>query len=156
MRLFIECKPDEALALALGVSPRYLEHAGNRPGVCAQVSRNNGTTGMVDEDPDGAPLPYMKNLAVESVEHQIRVLYDSQRNSRLLVICPRLEEWLVQTAKSSSLKMTAFGFNSDNGRHLHREINDRLANVKKLVAELVSARNPRILRLQSLITQTKL
>jgi len=151
MSLLVECKPDEALALALGVSRRDVEHAGNRAGVCKQVSCRSGTTGMVDEDPETAPLPYMKTLAEQPVEHEIRVLYDSQRNNRLVVICPRLEEWLVESAKSSGLKMTNFGFESDSGRHLHREINDRLPNVRRLVDALLSARNLRILRLQSLV-----
>ena len=127
MSLLVECRPDEALALALGVSKGNLEHAGNRSGVCAEVSRRNGTTGMVDEDPDTAPHRYMKALAEETVEHEIRVLCDSQRKNRLVVICPRLEDWLVKSAKSSGLKLTDFGFESDNGRHLHREINHRLA-----------------------------
>jgi hypothetical protein len=151
MSLFVECKPDETLALALGVSKGDLIHAGNRAGVCAQVSRRNGTTGMVDEDPDTAPQRYMKSLDENPVEHEIRVLYDSQRQNRLVVICPRLEDWLVQAAKSSGLKMTDFGFESDNGRQLHREINHRLENLDRLVNKLLSAQNSRILRLQSLI-----
>jgi hypothetical protein len=151
MSLFVECKPDEALAFALGVSRRDVEHAGNKAGVCAQVSRRSGTTGMVDEDPDAAPLRYVKTLAEETSEHAIRVLYDAERKNRLVVIRPRLEDWLVESAKSGGLKMTDFGFESDTGRHLHREINHRLANVERLVNALLSARNSRILRLQSLI-----
>jgi hypothetical protein len=151
MRLFVECYSDEALAYALGVSKPDIEHAGNKAGVCAQVSRRTGTTGMMDEDPDTAPMPYMKTLAEEHAAHHIRVLYDSRRENRLIVICPRLEEWLVQSAKAGGLKMTAFGFESDNGRNLHGEIKDRLPNVQRLVEALLSARNPRILRLQSLI-----
>ncbi len=151
MSLFVECRPDEALALALGVSKGNLEHAGNRSGVCAEVSRRSGATGMVDEDPDTAPLPYMTTLAEQTVKHDIRVLYDSQRGSRLVVICPRLEEWLVKAAKSSGLRMTEFGFDNDNGKHLHGIINDRLPNVRRLVDALLSAGNLRILHLQSLI-----
>ena len=144
MSLFVECKPDETLAFVLGVSRRDLEHAGNRAGVCVQVSRRNETMGMVDEDPGAATQHYMKTLAEKSMEHEIRVLYDSQRKNRLVVICPRLEEWLVRSAKSSELKMTDFGFESDNGLHLHREINHRLSNVERLVNALLTARNPRI------------
>jgi len=151
MSLFVECKPDETLAFVLGVSRRDVEHAGSRARVCTQVSRRSGTTGMVDEDPSTAPHPYMKSLAEEDMEHQIRVLYDSERKNQLVVICPRLEDWLVESAKSSRLKMTDFGFESDTGRRLHREINDRLPNVERLVKALLSARNSRILRLQTLI-----
>ena len=99
MSLFVECKPDETLAMALGVSEREVEHAGNRAGVCAQLSRRSGTTGMVDEDPGTAPHPYVKALIEQTLEHEIRVLYDSQRKNCLVVICPRLEDWLVQSAK---------------------------------------------------------
>jgi len=151
MSLFVECYPDEALAFALGVPRREVEHGGNKAGVCAQVARRSRTTGMIDQDPDTAPMPYMKTLAEQHVEHDIRVLSDSQRNNRLVVICPRLEEWLVKSAKDGGLKMTAFGFESDSGRHLHGQIKDRLPNVERLVGALLSARNPRILRLQSLI-----
>jgi hypothetical protein len=151
MSLFVECKPDETLAITLGVSKRGLEHAGSRARVCAQVSLKTETLGMIDEDPNAAQHPYMKNLRESAVEHQIRVLYDSERKNRLVVICPRLEDWLVEAAKGDGLKMTDFGFESDNGGHLHREINHRLANLERLVNALLSARNPRILRLQALI-----
>ena len=153
MKLFVECRPDEALAYALGVR-REVQHALHRSGVCARVSQTYDATGMVDEDPNSAPQQYMKTLGEQSSEHGVRVLHDSRRNNRLVVICPRLEEWLVQSAKQQGLKMTDFGFESDNGLHLHREINDRLENVKKLAQALRSAKSPRILRLQSLIKQT--
>jgi hypothetical protein len=155
MSLYVECKPDETLAFALGIPRRDVEHSLNRPGVCAQLARRNGAIGMVDEDPDTAPQPYMKTLAEETWEHSIRVLRDPQRNNRLVVISPRLEEWLVQSAKSAGLKMTDFGFESDSGLHLHREINQRLDNLKRLIEALLAAKNPRILRLQSLIKQAQ-
>jgi hypothetical protein len=151
MSLFVECKPDETLAFALGVSRREVEHAGNRAGVCTKVSCKRDTTGMVDEDPGAAPHPYMKRLVEKGMEHQMRVLEDLELENRLVVICPRLEEWIVQTAKSGGLKMTDFGFESDNGLQLHREINHRLPNLERLVNKLLSDRNSRILRLQALV-----
>lgn len=151
MMLFVECKPDETLALALGVSKRRLEHSLHRSGVCSRLSRRSGITGMVDEDPGSALHPYMRSLKEESWEYGIRALVDGERKNRLVVITPRLEEWLVQTAKDAGLKMTDFGFQSDKGLFLHKEINQRLPNLANLTASLVSARSRRILRLQSLI-----
>jgi hypothetical protein len=151
MSLFVECKPDETLAIALGVSKRDLEHAGNRARVCSQVSRRRETTGMIDEDPNTAPHPYMKNLVESGLEHQIRVLSDPERRNRLVIICPRFEDWLVESAKTSGLKMTDFSFESNTGRGLHREINHRLEKLESLVNKLLSLRNSRILKLQSLI-----
>jgi two-component sensor histidine kinase len=81
--------------------------------------------------------------------HGIRVLADNQRNNRLIVISPRLEEWLVASAKSAGTKMRDFGFESDSGRQLHGEINHRLKNVEKLVQALLQAENERMQWLQS-------
>ena len=151
MSLFVECKPDETLAFALGVTRREIEHALGRASVCAQLSRRSGVTGMVDEDPGTVAQPYMIKLKQESWEHDVRVLVDKERDNRIVVLSPRLEEWLVKTAKSGGLKMTEFGFESDNGIHLHAEINQRLNSLQKLVETLLSTGNTRILRLQSLI-----
>jgi hypothetical protein len=39
MSLFVECRSDETLALALGLSVREVEHALGRGSVCAQLAR---------------------------------------------------------------------------------------------------------------------
>jgi len=106
---------------------------------------------LVDEDPGSAVQTYMKALLQESWEHGIRVLIDKQRENRIVVLSPRLEEWLVQTAKEAGLQMTDFGFESDNGIQLHREINQRLRNEQRLVEALLKAKSQRILRLQLLL-----
>jgi hypothetical protein len=155
MSLYIECKADEALVLALGIPKREVEHAANRAGVCAQLARHNNVTGMVDEDPDSVPQSYMRSLPQESWEHSIRVLRDEERGNWLIALSPRLEEWLVQTAKGVSLKMTDFGFESDNGVQLHGEINHRLGSLVQLVEALLKNKSQRILRLQSLLRQGK-
>jgi hypothetical protein len=153
MSLFVECKPDETLASALGVARRDIEHALGRASVCAQLSRRTGVTGMVDEDPGSALPPYLKSLAERSWEHGIRVLLDEKRNNRMIMLSPRLEEWLVQAAKGVGLKMTDFGFGNDNGLQLHAEINQRLENLERLVEALIAAKSPRVLRLQALLKQ---
>lgn len=153
MSLFVECKPDETLAFALGVARRDIEHALGRSSVCAQLSRRTGVTGMIDEDPDTAPQHYLKNLTEQSWEHSVRLLFDKERNNRIVVLSPRLEEWLVQTAKNAGLKMTNFGFESDNGLQLHAEINQRLGSLQRLIEALLAAKSPRLLRLQALLKQ---
>lgn len=154
MSLFVECKPDETLAFALGISRREIEHALGRASVCAQLSRRRSATGMVDEDPGAAPQPYMRSLAEKRWEHGIRVLVDNERNNRIVVLSPRLEDWLVQTAKEAGLRMTDFGFTSDNGVQLHGEINQHLGSVQRLVEALLAAESRRIARLQSLLKPT--
>ena len=108
---------------------------------------------MVDEDPGAALPPYLKILKEQSREHGVPVLIDEERNNRIIVLSPRLEDWLVQTAKSAGLKMTDFGFESDNGVQLHAEINQRLGSLQQLVKALLDAKNPRLTRLQFLLKQ---
>ena len=153
MSLFVECKPDEALALALGLASRAIEHGTNKVGVCAQLARRAGISGMVDEDPQSQPMPYLQRLKEASHSHGVRLLLDEQRNNRVIVLCPRLEEWLVATARDSGLKMTDFGFSSDNGVQLHGEINHRLGSVTRLAKTLIEQKSQRALRLQTLLTE---
>jgi hypothetical protein len=151
MSLFVECKSDETLASALGVARRDIEHALGRANVCAQLSRRNGVVGMVDEDPGSAPQPYLKRLSEQSWEHEVRALMDKERNNRVIVLSPHLEGSLVRSAKDAGLRMTDFGFDSDNGVQLHAEINQRLSNLERLVKELLQSKSPRLLRLKSLL-----
>ena len=153
MSLFVECKPDETLAFALGVARRDIDHALGRARVCAQLSRHKGVTGMVDEDPGTVTPTYLKLLTEQRWEHGIRVLLDETRKNRMIVLSPRLEEWLVQTTKSAGLKMTDFGFESDNGLQLHAEINERLESLQRLIEALLTAKSPRLLRLQVALKQ---
>jgi len=153
MSLFVECKPDETLASALGIARRDIDHALGRARVCTQLSRRNGTTGMVDEDPGTVTPTYMKSLAEQSWEHGVRVLLDEKRKNRIIVLSPRLEEWLVQTTKGAGLRMSDFGFRSDNGLQLHAEINERLESLQRLIEALLTAKSPRLLRLQVALKQ---
>ncbi|MBU6408839.1 MAG: hypothetical protein KGR98_00500 [Verrucomicrobia bacterium] len=153
MSLFVECKPDETLAFALGVPRNDIEHANDIGRVCKQLSKRENTIGMVDEDPGSAKPPYFNSFKEQSREHGIRVLLDSQKNNRMIVLSPRLEEWLVQTTKSAGLRMTEHGFNGENGSRLHAEINHRLGSLQRLVEGLLAAQSPRLLRLKLLLTK---
>jgi hypothetical protein len=95
----------------------------------------------------------LKLLKKQCQAHGVPVLIDEARNNRIIVLSPRLEDWLVQTAKSAGLKMTDFGFESDNGVQLYAEINQRLGSLQQLLKVLLAAKSPRLLRLQSLLTQ---
>jgi hypothetical protein len=152
MSLYVECKPDETVALALGVPRREIIHASGSGGVCSQLARHSGVAGMVDEDPHAAHPPYLKALAEKSWQHEIRELWDEERKNRVIVLSPRLEDWVVATTNPAKQKMTDFGFDSDTGVKLHGEINQRLPSLKRLLEALLAAKSPRILRLQSLLT----
>lgn len=151
----MECNADEALALALGVPGRMIEHALGRGRVCKRLPELQGATGMVDDDPSVTKPIYFRNLAELNWNHRIRLFDDKMRGNRVVVLSPRLEEWLVQSAKDSDLKMTAFGFESDNGVRLHAEINQRIESLRKLVSCLIERKSRSLLYLQSMLVRSQ-
>jgi hypothetical protein len=153
MKVFVECKADETLAVALGVPRRAVEHASGRGGVCSQLLKHEQVLALVDEDPDAQSSPYLKSLREENRSHDLTVLMDDKRGNRVVVISPRLEEWLVQTTRTAGLRLTDFGFDSDNGVRLHSEINQRLESLEKVLAQLLALKDKRTLRLSELLVR---
>lgn len=152
--MLVECNADEALAQAVGVPRRWIEHSPGRGRVCKRLELLAGVTAMVDDDP-GVSKPVYFNCLIESKWDQgIRLFVDKGRNNRVVILTPRLEDWLVQSAKASGIKMTECGFGSDNGVQLHAEINQRLTNLDKLVSLLLERKNQRLLYLQSLLAKS--
>ena len=154
MTVILECKADEALAKAVGVPRQSVQHFLGRGRVCNRLAHVTRTTGMMDEDPEVTKPLYFSCLVYLSGDHAIQFFLDKERDNRVLVLRPRLEEWLVQTAKDSSCKMTDYGFASDNGVRLHGEINQRLDSLRKLAQDLLKAESKRMLRLRELLNQS--
>ena len=153
MRLVVECSADEALAHAVGIPSRNIEHSPGRGRVCKRLQQLQDATGMVDEDPGVTKPAYFECLVELKWDQGIRLLEDKERGNRMVILSPRLEEWLVQSAKDSGVKMTDYGFKSDNGRHLHAEINQRLESLKTLAATLLERKSQRLLYLRSLLVR---
>ncbi|MGA2542477.1 MAG: hypothetical protein ABSG78_13060 [Verrucomicrobiota bacterium] len=151
MRLVVECTADEALAQAVGIAGRNIEHSPGRGRVCKRLQQLEGATGMVDDDPGVTKPAYFKCLVESKWDQGIRLLDDKERGNRIVILSPRLEEWLVQSAKQSGLKMTDYGFGSDNGVQLHAEINQRLESLAKLVSSLLASKSQRLLYFQSVL-----
>ena len=155
MRLVVECNADEALAQAVGIPSRNIEHSPGRGRVFKRLEQLEGATGMVDDDPGVTKPAYFNCLAELKWDQGIRLLNDKERGNHIVVLTPRLEEWLVQSAKQSGLKMTAFGFGSDNGVQLHAEINQRLESLTRLVSSLLANKSQRLLYLQSVLVRSQ-
>jgi hypothetical protein len=148
--LHLECKPDEALARTLGRTRKQCLHHSGKGRVCTVLMRGRDSVGMMDEDPRSAQPQYLATLQEGSNLHDVRLLQDPTRNHTVVILCPRLEEWLIKTAHSSGFKMGDFGL-SDRGNELHQEINTRLAKIEELIRVLLNADSDRLRYLQSLI-----
>jgi hypothetical protein len=150
MKLFLECKPDETLAVALGVSPRAVIHCHGKGRVSRNLRDHSGVTGMVDEDAGATETPTLREFAEVSNAYNVRLKLHQVQKNRLVVICPKLEDWVIEAAKASHVKMTKYNL-SEYPNALHADINYRLPNFQRLLAELLSLKSPRLLRLQALL-----
>jgi hypothetical protein len=150
MSLFLECKPDEVLARVAGVSPRGIIHSPGKGNVARLLGRHSGVTGMVDEDFGSAEPRTLSHYVQVSDSYDLRLRIEKGRNNRLVVVCPKLEDWIIKTAKTASLKMAKYSL-SENPRDLHADVNTRLPNLERLLQELLELRSPRLLHLKTLL-----
>ncbi len=137
--IFVECKPDETLALAVtGAPTRLVIHELKGKGeVVRRLSVGANLFGMVDEDPWASQPPYLSGMrmAEELTEAALKVFQDPNRNNRIAVLCPRLEEWILRAAQIARVNAADYGLPPDPSR-LHEVIVHRLDNLERLVNDL--------------------
>jgi hypothetical protein len=120
----VECGNDEALMLALGLPARLVKHEGNRDEVVKYILKHpaGGPLGLVDEDPGTEHGGQRKQFVRGKALHQVRT--DRFGHRALVVLMPRLEDWLVQAVKSAGGSMAKLDKSlSDDPAYLHRELN---------------------------------
>ena len=118
--VFVECNADVALVSALGVGKERIEHAFDKGRVCKKTEARGEAVGLIDEDPDVGQPRYLERLRVASESLGVRLLNEGNR-LKIVVLCPRLEDWLEQGAKDAGLDLGSYGF--DRGS-LHAQMGD--------------------------------
>jgi len=135
--IYIECKPDSALVKTLGVPRREIIHLGGKPELCKQLEKRENCKGLVDDDPFSIQPPYLKRLHVKEnlSNYWLKVLNDNSNNNSLIILYPRLEEWILKAAKEARVDVRRYGL-PDDGDRLHRMINTNINKFEKLVGDL--------------------
>lgn len=82
-----------------------------------------------------------------SEKDKFRILHHNQRNNRLMVLCPRLEEWVIEASREANIGLRRYGLPSDPDE-LHETINIRIERFQRLVREL-RKRSNRVKALQA-------
>jgi hypothetical protein len=133
--IYVECKPDFAMVKTLGVPKRNIIHAGNKSKVCRRLKRSDNSKGLVDEDPLNEQPSYVEKLNLIRNQDEIKTLQDSQRGNFLIVLCPRLEEWVLKATKEAEIDITRYNL-PDDGDRLHKVINTNIEKFEKLIKDL--------------------
>ena len=114
MRILVECFPDAALLRALGVSKKQVRHERCKGQVVKRVRKFDFATGLIDEDPTSAQPRDLDNYKQMQAAEGLRLLARrNDKNKRLIIVCPRLENWLIERAKSSGIRPKDYGLPSD-------------------------------------------
>lgn len=133
--IYVECKPDEALVrLLMQLSRKEVVHElKGKPQVAYKVSRRQGCVGLVDEDPGAIQPKYFQQLRAEEFPpNALRALHDDTSNNKVVMLCPRLEEWIIRASHNSKIRLDQYDL-PDDPKRLHRVINDDISKLERLL-----------------------
>lgn len=153
----VECNADAALVKCLvSVPKRDVIHAPGKGGVRKQLEENwADSKGLVDEDPGAGRLRLGRQWVRVSrrsiASSDIKYFYDASRNNHLIVLCPRLEDWILKTAEIAKIDVTRHGFLSNNPNDFRKIVYLRVDKFRLLVRILLKKKSTRLLTLQSLL-----
>ncbi len=100
MKIAVECYPDEVVLRGLGVPRKQVLHQARKVEVFNWLKKNASAVGMVDEDPDSdQPRDLVSYHQVQASEGLLLLIRQGSSGQRLIVVRPRLEDWLIQRAK---------------------------------------------------------
>ncbi len=153
--IYVECKPDELLVRQVTNLPRrqVVHEAKGKGGVCNRLMRNRDLVAMVDEDPGATQPTYMAQLSLsrEITDLGLKLYLDSRRNNRVIVLCPRLEEWLLRAVSDMGFDIETYRL-PRRASALHSAINLDERKIQRLLTDLADGASPRLLELGRSLT----
>ncbi len=147
--IFVECDADKTLLTSLGIQSQQICHVFSKGNVCNRLRKNKNCLGLVDEDPDSGQPQYLGTLTLDSHDHGVKVLNDKNNQYKIIILCPRLEGWIVAAAKQAEVNLATYHF-PDHGKTFHKVVNSRLDDFEKLIKDLKES-SPMVKHLMSLL-----
>jgi hypothetical protein len=137
MKVFVECSADEVVLRSLGVPKKQLFHFGGKDKLITKLKDMPAAVGMVDEDPASIQHPDLKASYRKADSGEgLHLLTRQGGGQRLVVICPKLEDWLIARAKSSGIRPEDYGLPSDPDRLHSIPRYEQKENFLRFLAEL--------------------
>ena len=118
MKVLVECDADEVVIRNLGVTKKQLSHFGGKDKLINRLKKLPGAVGVVDEDPASIQHPDLKaSYRQEESAERLRLLArQGKGGQKLIVVCPKLEDWLIDRARLSGIRPEEYGLPSDPDR----------------------------------------
>jgi hypothetical protein len=152
--IIVECNADITLVQCLTSTPRqYIIHQiRGKSGVCNQLAERSNSKGLIDEDPLSVKHPYEKDglQRQDYSQYDIKHLYYPSENNELIVLCPKLEDWVLKSARIADIDVTRHGL-PDEPNKLHRIIDQKIDEFRLLLNMLKKHKSERITILANLL-----
>ena len=135
--IYTECKLDSSLVRILGIPKKQINHQQGKSEVCKQLEKRENLIGMVDEDPSSVQPSYLKRLPVKEdlPTYGLKILNDTSKHNDLIILCPKLEDWILKAAKDAGIDIKRYNL-PDDGDELHKVINTDPRKFERLVNDL--------------------
>ncbi len=147
--IYVECKPDKALISH--IVGGEIKHLGNKSEVCKTLERTKNSIGIIDEDPHSHQPPYIKKIKFIKSEENLKLYRDENNKNKIILICPRLEEWILEIVREEKIDIRDYGFSEDPNQ-FHNEVNLKIPKFQQLINKLKRSKNKRLLRLKEFIS----
>jgi len=152
--IFVECYADQVLVQAVrNIRVADIAHELKGKGtICSRLQNKAGCTALLDEDPSSPQPPYLKELTLHQnlQTHDIKEFRDISRANIVVVLTPKLEDWILRACRISNVRLDAYSLPSTPSE-LHRVINYRLDKFNLMVGDLLATRSPMLTALASVL-----
>jgi hypothetical protein len=111
MIFLVEDAPHKSLLQSLGIPRKRILLFGSKGNVIKKLKDRPGDMGIVDEDPQSIqtqPHELANYQEVDNGEELCLLARRGHNKQKLVVICPRIEDWLIQRAKLSDIDPTRY------------------------------------------------
>ena len=137
--IHVECNPDEVLMQIYGFFKRTIKHSSGKSRIGKLLERSQGRIALVDEDPEGTPIPYFNNTHFSLVKQEdgYVIKKDIRRGHTIIEIQPYLEEWVLDACREASVNIRDYNL-PNNPISLHHIINNNIKKFQNLIEELLN------------------
>ena len=149
--IYIECNPDLELVRITKQIPRseIIHELKGKYEICKRLKERANNIALLDEDPASNQPLYLNNMLIISLTAaNIRLLYDKNKNNYIVLLLPRLEEWVIRATIQSQIDIRKYNL-SNSARELHHEINYKIDKFEKLVMKLNEIKSPMVISLKA-------
>lgn len=158
--ILVECKPDRSLIKKVFpvLSLKNIRCKNGKSEVVKHICKTNhqelirysNVFGMVDKDPGKTNIKLIDRFRlIEDFSEDDICLYKHPNDRYLIELNPRLEEWILMTAKLENIDLNDYNLPED-ADEFHDMINSNLENYEKLIDTLIT--NNRIQKLKEVMS----